>query len=166
MPVLLRHLLAILLLPTLVVIVVPAWLRASFSAMDTRWPGVPRLVWLPQLAAILLFLIGFALFGWCLLLFIRVGRGTLAPWDPTRNLVVSGPYRLVRNPMIGGVALMLLGQSLYWGSWLTGLWAALFVLVNHTYFVRVEEPGLAHRFGDAYLAYKATVPRWLPRVRR
>jgi protein-S-isoprenylcysteine O-methyltransferase Ste14 len=161
---LLRHLLSILLLPTLFVIVVPAWLRASFSAIDTRWPGVSRLVWLPQLAAILLFLLGFFLFSWCLLLFVRVGRGTLAPWDPTRNLVASGPYRVVRNPMIGGVALMLFAEALYWGSWLTGFWASFFVLANHTYFVLSEEPGLERRFGDAYRAYKASVPRWLPRL--
>jgi protein-S-isoprenylcysteine O-methyltransferase Ste14 len=162
---LLRHLLAILLLPTLVVIVVPAWLRASFSHIDSRWPAPSGLFWLPRASAILLFAAGLALFLWCLALFARIGRGTLAPWDPTRNLVASGPYRLVRNPMISAVALMLLAQSLFWGSWLLALWAALFVLINHTYFVLSEEPGLERRFGDAYRAYQAAVPRWLPRLR-
>ena len=163
---LLRHLLAILLLPTLVVIAVPAWLRSAGAASDSRWPDPSALFWLPRASAMLLFAAGLSLFLWCLSLFARIGRGTLAPWDPTRNLVASGPYRLVRNPMISAVALMLLAQALFWGSWLLALWATLFVLINHTYFVLSEEPGLERRFGDAYLAYQAAVPRWLPRLRR
>jgi protein-S-isoprenylcysteine O-methyltransferase Ste14 len=108
---------------------------------------------------------GLALFGWCVGLFARVGRGTLAPWDPTRNLVAVGPYRYVRNPMISGVALMLLGQALLWGSRALGIWTGSFVLINHVYFVLSEEPGLERRFGEKYRLYKANVPRWIPRIR-
>jgi protein-S-isoprenylcysteine O-methyltransferase Ste14 len=161
----LRHLLAILLLPFLVVIVLPSWLRAAYAAADTRWAGAVPGAWLPRLAGLLLVLVGFALFAWCILLFARVGRGTLAPWDPARNLVAVGPYRRVRNPMISGVALMLAGQTLYYSSWVTGAWAGLFVLMNHLYFVFSEEPGLERRFGEPYRQYKARVPRWIPRFR-
>ena len=80
-------------------------------------------------------------------------------------MVAVGPYRFVRNPMISGVALMLAGQALLWGSWVITIWASLFVLINHVYFVLAEEPGLERRFGEPYRIYKANVPRWLPRMK-
>jgi len=58
------------------------------------------------------------------------------------------------------------GQALFWGSWIMGLWAGFFILVNHLYFVLSEEPGLERRFGESYRVYKAGVPRWLPRMKR
>lgn len=66
--------------------------------------------------------------------------------------------------MITSVAGVLLGEALLFGSWVVGVWALLFVLVNHTYFVLSEEPGLALRFGEGYQVYKANVPRWIPRL--
>ena len=162
---LLRHLLSILLLPFLVVVVVPRWLLGARVGAGTRWAGVVPLGWLPRAAGVVAFLTGLALFAWCVALFARIGRGTLAPWDPTQKLVVVGPYRHVRNPMISGVALMLVGEALFWGSWLLAAWVALFVLVNHVYFLGSEEPGLERRFGERYLAYRAAVPRWIPRWR-
>jgi protein-S-isoprenylcysteine O-methyltransferase Ste14 len=67
--------------------------------------------------------------------------------------------------MIAGVALMLIGQALFWSSAMLAGWAAIFFLVNHLYFVLSEEPGLERRFGEPYRVYKANVPRWLPRWR-
>jgi len=67
--------------------------------------------------------------------------------------------------MITGVAAMLLGEALLFGSLLLALWAVLFIAINHTYFVLSEEPGLAQRFGVSYQVYKANVPRWIPRPR-
>ncbi len=65
--------------------------------------------------------------------------------------------------MISGVAVMLAGEALLWGSWALGLWACGFVVVNQVYFLLSEEPGLERRFGQAYRGYKAWVPRWIPR---
>ena len=161
----LRHLLSILLLPFMVVIVIPAWLRESFLVIDTRWSDSSLIAWLARLASVLIFTAGLVLFGWCVWLFARIGRGTLSPWDPTLNLVAVGPYRYVRNPMISGVALMLLGQAIFWGSMAIGLWAISFVLINHIYFLLLEEPGLERRFGEDYRIYKTNVPRWIPRLR-
>ncbi|MBI3242984.1 MAG: isoprenylcysteine carboxylmethyltransferase family protein [Chloroflexi bacterium] len=161
----LRHLLAILLLPFLVVVVVPYWLLTTFAAGGIGWGDGSLIVWLPRSAGVVLIIVGLVLFGWCVSLFARVGQGTLAPWDPTRNLVAAGPYRFVRNPMISGVALMLTGQALLWGSGAIGFWACVFVCINHVYFVLSEEPGLERRFGDHYRLYKANVPRWIPRLR-
>lgn len=158
----LRHLLAVLLLPFVMVVVVPAWLLDPAGG-GARWSAEPLPEWAWHAAGGALFVCGFALFAWCVLLFARVGRGTLAPWDPTRELVAAGPYRHVRNPMIGGVALMLAGEALVTRAWPLAGWAALFVAVNHAYFVGVEEPGLERRFGEPYRAYRAAVPRWLPR---
>ena len=162
---LLRHLLSILLMPFMVVVAVPLWLLTSFIPQDHRWSDGSFSALLSRGTGWVLFLAGFALFGWCVGLFARVGRGTLAPWDPTRNLVATGPYRHVRNPMISGVALMLSGQALFRGSWVLGIWAAVFLCINHVYFVLSEEPGLERRFGESYRIYKQNVPRWLPRLK-
>ncbi|HSW36275.1 MAG TPA: methyltransferase, partial [Candidatus Limnocylindrales bacterium] len=116
-------------------------------------------------AGLLFIFLGLILFIWCVSLFAKVGQGTLAPWDPTRNLVIIGPYRFVRNPMICGVILMLFGQMLLWGSWAVGSWACAFICVNHINFVFVEEPGVERRFGESYLYYKTCVPRWIPRLK-
>jgi protein-S-isoprenylcysteine O-methyltransferase Ste14 len=161
----LRHALSILLLPFLVVVAMPYWLLTAFSAIDYRWSDSSLILWLPRSVGTFVFIVGFGLFTWCVSLFARVGQGTLAPWDPTRKLVAVGPYRFVRNPMISGVTLMLIGQTLLWGSWLLSLWACVFVGINHLYFVVSEEPGLERRFGENYRVYKANVPRWLPRLR-
>jgi protein-S-isoprenylcysteine O-methyltransferase Ste14 len=160
---LLRHSLSILLLPFLVVVAIPFWLLVAFAAGDSRWVYGSAIAWSCRFVGGALIVVGFALFCWCVYLFARVGQGTLAPWDPTRNLVLVGPYRFVRNPMISGVALMLTGQALLWGSWVMAIWAGGFVVINHVYFVLSEEPGLERRFGEPYRVYKANVPRWLPR---
>lgn len=161
----LRHLLSILLLPFLAVVVMPYWLLNAFAVSDSRWKDLSLIMLLTRSGGAALFILGFALFGWCVSFFARVGQGTLAPWDPTRNLVAIGPYRYVRNPMISGVALMLIAQALFWGSWIMGVWACSFIVINYIYFVLSEEPGLEKRFGENYRAYEANVPRWIPRLR-
>lgn len=160
---LLRHLLAILLLPFVVVVLVTRSLLAD--AGPHSWGGGAVLDRLSRGAGVIVFSLGFALFAWCVWLFARVGRGTLAPWDPTRRLVAVGPYRHVRNPMISGVLLMLAGEALFWRSGALALWAGAFLLINHAYFLLSEEPGLERRFGESYRGYRAHVPRWIPRLR-
>jgi protein-S-isoprenylcysteine O-methyltransferase Ste14 len=159
----LRHLLAILLLPTVVAIVVPQWILRSLAAADSRWPADGGLVLAVRSLGVGLVFTGCVLVGWCIALFARVGKGTLAPWDPTAHLVAVGPYRWVRNPMISGVAATLAGQSVVTGSWLIAAWFVTVVAINHVYFLLSEEPGLGRRFGEEYRAYKRTVPRWIPR---
>jgi protein-S-isoprenylcysteine O-methyltransferase Ste14 len=66
--------------------------------------------------------------------------------------------------MITGVALLLIGQALIWGSWVVGIWAGVFIIINHVYFVFLEEPGLEERFGEPYRLYKDSIPRWVPRL--
>jgi protein-S-isoprenylcysteine O-methyltransferase Ste14 len=98
-------------------------------------------------------------------LFVIAGRGTLAPWDATQELVVCGPYRHVRHPMIGGVFCILLSESIALGSFALLCWSALFALGNLIYIPWVEEPDLRRRFGREYERYQARVPRWIPRLK-
>jgi len=157
-----RHLLAILLLPFVVVVLVPRWLLRIDISLDARWSAT-TLETVGRLLGAPVFMAGLCLFAWCVLLFARDGRGTLAPWDPTRTLVARGPYAYARNPMITGVAAMLLGEALFFGSALLAGWLLVFVFLNHTFFLIHEEPGLERRFGPAYVEYRQRVPRWLPR---
>lgn len=99
----------------------------------------------------------------CIQLFARLGKGTLAPWDPTGKLVIAGPYRYSRNPMISGVFLVLCAEAIALGSLSILIWSFLIFVINHIYFVYFEEPALAQRFGNEYIEYKANVPRWMPR---
>lgn len=163
---LLRHLTAILLLPFVVTIVMPRWLLTSFAQSDSRWPPGSPLAAGGRLLGGLFLVAGLALFTWCVLLFAKVGRGTLAPWDPTRRLVAVGPYRHVRNPMITSVLTILAGEALLLGSRVIAAWFVTFAMINHLYFILLEEPGLARRFGASYEEYRQAVPRWLPRLRR
>ena len=118
----------------------------------------------PLLAGCALICVGLTLLGKTIQLFAAIGKGTLAPWDPTRKLVVQGPYRHVRNPMISGVLCILLGESVLLGSWPVFIFALLFVTIIHVSFITSEEPGLARRFGEEYLQYRNAVPRWVPRL--
>ena len=156
-----RHARAIVVLPGTVVVLVPT-LILTLSGAAIGWGGDGLSV-LPVLLGLVLIAGGLALWLWTVRLFARVGRGTLAPWDPTRHLVVLGPYRHVRNPMIAAVLAVLLGETLVFSSLPMLIWTVAFFLANHLFFLLHEEPGLERRFGDDYRAYRAGVPRWLPR---
>jgi len=58
---------------------------------------------------------------------------------------------------------MLAGERLFFQSARIGAWLLLFVGINHTCFLLLEEPRLAARFGERYERYRAAVPRWIPR---
>jgi len=93
------------------------------------------------------------------------GVGTPAPPLPTQHLVVTGFFRYVRNPMYIAVASVIFGQGLLFGSrsvlrYGVVVWVAFFLFV-----VLYEEPALLRTFGAEYRAYRAHVPRWIPRLR-
>jgi protein-S-isoprenylcysteine O-methyltransferase Ste14 len=152
----LRHLASFLALPFVMAVVIPL--------------SVVRRVVVPELSPLwiagtsLVFLIGLTLFATSLYEFATRGRGTLAPWDPPRELVVRGPYRYVRNPMITGVVCVILAEAMLLQSRSLATWALTFVLINAIYIPLLEEPQLAQRFGDAYREYCRNVPRLIPRL--
>jgi len=96
---------------------------------------------------------------------VTEGDGTLAPWDPPRRLVVRGPYRFVRNPMISGLIFVLFSEALLLLSRPHAEWAATFLLINLIYIPLLEEPMMVARFGDDYREYCRHVGRILPRRR-
>jgi protein-S-isoprenylcysteine O-methyltransferase Ste14 len=159
-----RHARAIVSLPGVVAAAVPAF-HVLAGDVHVGWGLPAALAWLPVAAGALLAAHGLFLIGWTVSLFARVGRGTLAPWDPTSRLVVTGPYRHVRNPMISGVLILLLGEAALLGSLPVLVWFGCVLAVNAVYIPLVEEPGLVRRFGSDYEHYRANVPRWLPRPR-
>ncbi|PYQ57317.1 MAG: isoprenylcysteine carboxylmethyltransferase family protein [Acidobacteria bacterium] len=151
----LRHILSILLLPVTVTLVVPYVLLSlrPFSSLSlaAAFPGAGVI------------LCGLALVFVTIRYFATLGRGTLAPWDPPKHLVVAGVYRHVRNPMISGVMPILFGEALGLRSVPLLEWALGFLALNMTYIPLLEEPMLEGRFGDEYRQYKRHVPRWVPR---
>ncbi len=158
-----RHFRAVLLAPVLMAVVVPLaiWLTAGLRQVEV--PAAGR--WLALAVGGALVSAGVALFLWTNVLFDREGKGTLAIFDPPRRLVVRGPYRHVRNPMITSVIAVLFGEAVMTrSSWLM-LWSLTFLGVNMLFMPLFEEPGLVRRFGEDYMRYRANVPRWLPRVR-
>ena len=113
---------------------------------------------------IAVFFVGLLLAVSTIRLFSKLGNGTLAPWDATSKMVITGPYAYVRNPMITGIVLILIGEALILASWVIGLWAVVFLIINMFYFVLSEEPDLRKRFGQEYEEYSRNVPRYIPRL--
>src|SRR5262245_59375248 len=118
-------------------------------------------VW--QGAGMFLTAAGAALAIACILTFVFVGKGTPAPFDPPRRLVIRGPYRLVRNPMYLGAAISLAGAAVFYKSGPLVTYAAVFVLITHLFVLFYEEPALRRTFGGDYDSYCRRVGRWWPR---
>ncbi len=155
---------AIILLPGTALVFIPAailWVFADTTfAVQVVDPG-QILFWF----ALVIACCGLALSIWTATLFTKFGDGTPAPWDPPKKMVVRGPYRHVRNPMITSVLIILLAESILFQSLAIAAWMVVFFIGNAIYFPLVEEKGLERRFGDEYRQYKTHVPRWIPRLR-
>jgi len=163
----LRHLLSILALPFMNTVVLPAAILSltGSSGMLDRLAGHSGIGGIAAIVTGGVFLgIGLLLVVTSIGLFAARGEGTLAPWDPPRKLVVTGPYRFVRNPMKTGLIFVLMAETLLLRSAPLGLWCAIFSVVNVLYIRLSEEPGLRRRFGAAYDEYCAAVPAWVPRL--
>ena len=160
---LIRHLLAIIALPFVVAVAIPLGLARRSGIRLASGDSLPHVI--AQALGVAFLLIGFWLFLSSLQRFAADGKGTLAPWDPPRQLVLRGPYRFVRNPMISGVVFVLFGEGLVLLSRAHLLWALTFFVINCIYIPLLEEPMLKARFGDAYTEYCRHVPRLIPRLR-
>lgn len=151
-----------------------AW-AAMFGLFSLLYAGIPwtglqidRVLQVPAwpfpfpLLGLVLFPVGLAGLVWCFLLFVRVGRGTPNPARPPEVLVTGGPYAWTRNPIALSHAIALIGLSLLFGSVSTTLIVIVLALPVHVAMLH-EERTLEARFGEAYRAYRAAVPRWIPR---
>lgn len=160
---LLRHAFAVIVFPFTVVVLIPLWILRS-RAISVALPAAPG-EWCLLVLGVAFLLLGATLFVSCLRRFGVEGRGTLAPWDPPKTLVVRGAYAHVRNPMISGVVFVLLGEAAVLRSLPHSVWALLFIAINAAYIPLLEEPMLRARFGESYKVYCENVPRLIPRLR-
>ena len=115
--------------------------------------------------ALPLWLIGGTILLWCFWDFLTKGFGTPAPLDPPKELVVTGLYKYVRNPMYVGVILMLVAYFLWFGYWSLLIYTGAFFLACHLFVLNYEEPTLEKKFGRAYKNYMKSVPRWVPKFK-
>ena len=112
-----------------------------------------------------LWILGGVILLWSFWNFLVQGRGTPAPVDPPKELVATGFYRYIRNPMYVGILLILSGYFLWFKEiWLI-VYAAVVFLAFHFFITLYEEPTLKSKFGEPYEAYLQKVPRWIPRFR-
>jgi len=140
----------------LVLIYVPTHLLSWISIAQPASIGVQ------QVTGMVIGTIGAVVALWCVFSFATIGRGTPAPFDPPRRLVIRGPYRFVRNPMYIGAGLALAGAALFYASLPILGYTVLFFLVAHLFVVWYEEPTLRRTFGGEYEAYCDGVRRWWP----
>jgi protein-S-isoprenylcysteine O-methyltransferase Ste14 len=130
------------------------------------WSGIvrPPAIEAPQITGMVIGAAGAAVALWCIFTFAFIGRGTPAPFDPPRRLVIGGPYRFVRNPMYFGAGLALAGAALFYESLPLLGYVGFFLLITHLFVVWYEEPTLRRTFGQEYEAYCRQVRRWWPKI--
>ncbi|HEX2092519.1 MAG TPA: isoprenylcysteine carboxylmethyltransferase family protein [Longimicrobiaceae bacterium] len=159
---LLKNLLFTVLVPGTVAVYLPLRIAGGAGLF-----GPHGHAWDPwRIAGLLPLSVGAAVYFWCLWDFAVHGRGTPAPVDAPRHLVVRGLYRYVRNPMYIGVLLVIVGWAVWFRSWSVFVYAVAAGSFFHLFVVLVEEPLLRHRFGEAYESYCGQVGRWVPGLGR
>lgn len=156
-----NHVISVLIAPATMTVFIPAVILAVTGvALPDRGTATG---WLLILIGVAFIGIGLAFLAWTVWLFDRVGEGALAVGSPV-NLVVRGPYRHVRNPMMTAVFCLQLGTAALTASpWLLA-WFAVFCTAVLIAIPVLEEPHLVKRFGAEYETYRRHVPRWIPRV--
>ena len=112
-----------------------------------------------------LWVIGAVIILWSFWNFLIQGRGTPAPIEPPKELVATGFYRYVRNPMYVGVLAIIIGHFLWFGYWYLLIYAGVVFAAFHTFVTYYEEPSLKRQFGAAYEDYVRKVPRWIPKFK-
>lgn len=141
-----------------------AFVLIYLPARVLAWAGVvrPASMGPAQIAGLLVCTAGAIVALSCVAAFAFIGKGTPAPFDPPRKLVVRGPYKYVRNPMYIGASVALTGAALFYQSLALFAFVAGFLLVTHLFVVLYEEPTLRRLFGPQYAAYCLHVHRWMP----
>ncbi len=113
-----------------------------------------------QVAGIAIGTFGAAVGTVCILLFVFVGHGTQAPFDPPQRLVARGPYIWLRNPMYLGAGIAMAGAALFYQSIALLGYTAVFLAVMHLFVIAYEEPTLRRTFGRDYDEYCRATRRW------
>jgi len=154
----LKTLIFTILVPGTAVVLVPYLLLSRGDQLVSFEIGAWRFFGLPPI------LLGALTYLWCAWDFTFTGRGTPAPIDPPKELVMKGLYRYVRNPMYVGFMLLLLGEAILFESAILILYAGLLLVWFQLFIVYYEEPTLRRLFGSSYESYCKSVSRWIPRL--
>jgi len=150
---------------SLLYLIIEAGLFALYVPLALLRTG-PRIETGPiSFLAIPLWIIGSLIILRCFWDFTFRGRGTPLPADPPKELVVTGFYRYIRNPIYVGAFLIFLAHFLWFGYWNLLLYAMISFIGVHLFIVFYEEPTLKQKFGAVYEDYLQKVPRWIPRSR-
>ena len=160
-----RALRSFIALPGVALVLIPGLILWWSKSFHPGWNLSGWSVVLPYLFGLTLIGIGLTLLNSTARLFANRGKGTLAPWDPPKLLVVEGPYRYVRNPMHSGVFITLYGEGLLFGSVPVLIFVTVAFVFHWFYIPLMEERWLKEKFGEEYLTYKRNVPAWIPRLR-
>ncbi len=153
MSLLIRNILFTIVVPGSGAVLIPWWIltRGSATPEPVAWVALVPIA------------VGAALYLWCLWLFATVGRGTPGPWDAPRRFVAVGPYRWVRNPIYISALFVIVGEAWLFLSLPLLVYAGAAALFVHLFVIGYEEPALRRRYGETYVDYLRTVPRWIPR---
>jgi protein-S-isoprenylcysteine O-methyltransferase Ste14 len=93
-------------------------------------------------------------------------KGTPVHLKPPPVLITKGPFRYIRNPMHAGLFLLLISIGLFFGSILSLLvFIPLYIIIDIWFIKNIEEPELEKRFGEEYLKYKSSTPRFIPKFK-
>ena len=131
---------------------------------------VDRLLNLPRIlpegarlpVSISMIAVGLAVTAWSAFHFLKV-KGTPVPFNPPPKVVITGPYRYARNPMLTGVFLFLFGIGFIFNSAsLVFFFTPLYMLINVWELKKIEEPELIKRLGDEYIEYQRHTPMFIP----
>ena len=139
------------------------WLALNVRVYDAQL-GVILPQW-TSVIGIIMMVVGAILVLICVVVFVMIGKGTPAVFDPPTRFVAVGPYAFVRNPMYIGGFILLVGFGLYHASFSILIFAVLLLVVFHFFVLIVEEPNLERLFGKSYLDYKNKINRWLPKLK-
>ncbi len=153
MSLLIRNFLFTVVVPGLGAVWFPWWIlsRGGVTPEPAVWYAVSVII------------MGAALYLACLWVFATVGRGTPGPWDAPRQIVAVGPYCWVRNPIYIAALLVVVGEAWLFLSFSLLVYAGTMAVLFHLFVISYEEPTLRRRFGETYVEYLRTVPRWIPR---
>jgi protein-S-isoprenylcysteine O-methyltransferase Ste14 len=148
------------LIPAALVIVIPVVLLLSTSTVKIGWGLHTPFNLMPLLVGAIVTIAGLVAVG---MVMLQLAPDDGGADDSGEQLVTHGLYQYVRQPLALSIMVLLLGETILLGSWILLVWLVIVIAGNVYYVPAMEEPTLARRFGEEYLAYQKRVPRWIPR---
>lgn len=136
-----------------------------YMLLTLRFHLIPMHLGIYRYSGLLPILLGVIMYFWTAWDFTFTGKGTPSPIAPPKILVVSGLYRILRNPMYLGLLLILAGEAMYFQEVILVVYTCLFFLSFNRYVLNNEEPSLNRKFGANYKLYCHAIPRWFPKIR-